>query len=358
MHADNIKLATDNLLFDCSDLKSGDSLLIVYENPELGWYEKGLADIIAKAAENSGISTQLLEVGAPKNQKDQNVIDAMANHGCTLFLARIGDQDRFATPTPGKKIIMCYIRDIEMLTSQFGCLPYQATLDMKLAIDQLVDNMTEIKIQCALGTDCSVKPEPGESSANNEVTVRRFPMGVISPIDGRSLNGRVVLANYLTPTGSGVYEPANLALENPIFAEVKNGRIIKFTGEDNTVKKVGQHYQNVANQFGIDANAIHSWHLGMHPGLSYSQKASDDPDRWSNTVFNHPRFAHFHTCGNYAPGEICWMLKDPTVSLDGRALWQAGRLNGEAFELTANVLERWPVLKEPYAEPAGKTGLS
>jgi len=357
MPDDNLKLAIDNLLFNCSDLKSGDSLLIVYENPELGWYEKGLADVIAKAAENSAILVQLLEVGAPKNNKDQNVIDAMENHSCTLFLARIGDQDRFATPTPGKKIIMCYIRDIEMLGSAFGYLPYQAMLDMKLAIDQLIDSATEIRIQCTLGTDCSVRPEPGESSANNEVTVRRFPLGVISPIDGKSLNGHVVLADYLTPTGSGVYQPANLELDKPVVAEIKNGSIVEFSGDAELVKKVEQHYREVASQFDIDANVIHSWHVGMHPGLSYSQKATDDPDRWSNTAFNHPRFAHFHTCGNYAPGEICWMLKDPTISLDGHALWQAGRLKPEAFELTGKVLKRWPALKKLYAEPAGKTGL-
>lgn len=357
MPDEKIKLATDNLLINCAGLTSSDSLLIVYEKPELGWYGKGVAEAIANAAESLGIAVQLLEVGAPKNQKDQNVIDAMASHSSTLFLARIGDQDRFATPTPGKKIVMCYIRDLEMLTSQFGGLPYQATLDIKLAIDQLIDQSTEIKIQCPLGTDCSVRLDPSESSANNEVTVRRFPMGVISPIDGKSLNGRVVLANYLTPTGSGVYDPANLELDNPIIAEVENGRVTKFSGDANTAKKVEHHYQMVANEFGIDADTIHSWHLGMHPGLTYLQKAADDPDRWSNTVFNHPRFLHFHTCGNYAPGEICWMLKDPTVLLDGQPLWQAGKLNPMAFELTANALERWPVLEKLYAEPAGKTGL-
>ena len=353
----NLKLATDNLLVNCAGLQPADSLLIVYENPGLGWYDKAVVEAIAAAAKSLNITTQLLEVGAPKNQKEQNVIDAMANHGCTLFLARIGDQDRFATPMPGKKIVMCYIRDLEMLTSQFGCLAYQATVDMKLAIDQLIDKAKEIKFHCTLGTNCSVNLPPADSTANNEVTVLRFPMGVISPIGGKYLSGRVVLANYLTPTGSGVYQPAVLALDNPVVAQIENGRIVEFSGNADTVEKVEQHYQTVANQFGIKAKVMHSWHVGMHPGLSYLQKAKDDPDRWSNTVFNHPRFLHFHTCGDYAPGEICWMLKNPTILLDGEALWQAGRLNPEKFELTANVLERWPVLKKLYAEPIGKTGL-
>jgi hypothetical protein len=51
-----------------------------------------------------------------------------------------------------------------------------------------------------------------------------------------------------------------------------------------------------------------------------------DPDRWSNSVFTSPRWLHFHTCGAYAPGEICWMVGEPKVEVDGKALWREGRL--------------------------------
>ena len=68
MPDEKIKLATDNLLINCADLTSSDSLLIVYEKPELSWYGKGVAEAIANAAESIDIAVQLLEVGAPKNQ--------------------------------------------------------------------------------------------------------------------------------------------------------------------------------------------------------------------------------------------------------------------------------------------------
>jgi hypothetical protein len=30
-------------------------------------------------------------------------------------------------------------------------------------------------------------------------------------------------------------------------------------------------------------------------------------------AFANPRYLHFHTCGNYAPGEIAWSLFDVKV---------------------------------------------
>ena len=38
-----------------------------------------------------------------------------------------------------------------------------------------------------------------------------------------------------------------------------------------------------------------------------------------------PRYLHFHTCGDYAPGEIAWSLFDATVLIDGETYWQEGR---------------------------------
>jgi hypothetical protein len=42
-------------------------------------------------------------------------------------------------------------------------------------------------------------------------------------------------------------------------------------------------------------------------------------------AFANPRYLHFHTCGNYAPGEIAWSLFDARVQLDEEVYWEAGR---------------------------------
>ena len=122
------------------------------------------------------------------------------------------------------------------------------------------------------------------------------------------------------------YEPACLKLDDVSFVDVDAGRIVKFTGDANQVSAIEDHYKTVADQFAIDVGVIDTWHAGIHPACSYAAESCEDPDRWSNSVFTNPRFLHFHTCGNYAPGEICLMVLDPTVIVDGVKLWDAGRL--------------------------------
>jgi len=102
---------------------------------------------------------------------------------------------------------------------------------------------------------------------------------------------------------------------------------------------------------------VHSWHAGIHPGATFAETAADDPDRWSNSVFTNPRFLHIHTCGAYAPGEICWMVLDPTVSVDGRNLWQNGRLKADAFQPLRDHVEEWPVLAGMLANPSDDIGV-
>ncbi len=347
--------AIDNLLFDCAGLSRGGSLLLVREDPALGWYDREVADAIFEAARKHGIETEIVAVGAPQNRPNAAVSDAMLRHDCTLFIARLGDQDRFASPPPGKTLVMCYLRTLDMLGSRFATVSYAATVALKQALDRLLARARRIEISCPLGTDC--RGEAGSTdTAGSDVSVRRFPLGVVTPIDAHRFSGRVALANYLTPTGSRVYEPAWLALDAEIFARVDSGRIVEFDGDPETVASVERHYRAVAARFDIDPAVVHSWHAGLHPGLSYRQAIADNPDRWSNTIFNHPRILHFHTCGDYAPGEICWIVRDPTVTLDGEPLWDEGRLRLERFHETRACLEQWPELERLYREPAGSLG--
>ena len=66
---------------------------------------------------------------------------------------------------------------------------------------------------------------------------------------------------------------------------------------------------------------------------------------------------HIHTCGAYAPGEICWMVLDPTVSVDGKNLWEGGRLRLEEFGPLRQHAEKWQVLTELLANPSNDIGV-
>ena len=121
-------------------------------------------------------------------------------------------------------------------------------------------------------------------------------------------SGRVVLSDYLTSTCSQVYNPAWIAIPEPVIAEVELGRIVGFHGSAESVKQIEMHYATVANRFGIQADIIHSWHAGIHDACRFDGSPDLNPDLWSNSIFGSPKYLHFHTCGDYAPGEICWMV--------------------------------------------------
>ena len=334
---ENLAEGARNLLVNCAGLKAGDRVLIVREDPSLGWYDKDAPLALGKEAEALGMVAAFLDVGGPEDEESSIKADrAAVDYDCVIY--------------------MCYARDADALASAYGRTHHDAMLGLKEAVNDILLDAGRIDVSCPLGTafSCEVSDRSRESG---DVAVRRFPMGVPQPVLAERFTGRVALARYLTPTGNQSYEPASLAFDKTIFATVEAGRIKGYEGDAGTVAQVRQHYKTVSDIFGIDPDFVHSWHAGIHAGATFKKAAADDPDRWSNSVFTNPRFLHIHTCGAYAPGEICWMVLDPTVSVDGKHLWQGGRLSLEDFEPLKREAEKWPVLAELLANPSNDIGV-
>ncbi len=143
--------------------------------------------------------------------------------------------------------------------------------------------------------------------------------------------------------------------------EMQQADVVALRGagfDDGQILEVNQivGYFNYANRL-LNGLGVDSWHAGLHPGRTYEEPAAVDPDRWSNTVFTSPRFAHFHTCNTRPPGEICWMVHDPTIRLDGVALWERGVLYPERFEATARVVREFSVLQVLMSRPKEPVGV-
>ena len=51
------------------------------------------------------------------------------------------------------------------------------------------------------------------------------------------------------------------------------------------------------------------------------------------------------------------MIIDPTITIDGVALWENGRLHPERFAQTMVVLRDYPELAIAFAAPIGEIGL-
>jgi len=351
-----LRSGAQNLIEGCLGDVAGKTILVVAEDPALGWYDSAAPACVKSVLAEMGAVVRTIQVGAPQNHAIDAVQQALDTADEAIFFARIGDQGRFKPQYRGPRSVMSYALNAGMLASGYGTLDHKAMIALKNAVDEVTLGAHHIRVTCPLGTD--FEGSPGESlTTGGEVVVSRYPMGVPKPVLANNFNGVVKLTHYLTPTGSKVYEPAFLSLPDVVTAHIEGTRIADVTGPSDLVANFRQHYDHVAAQFGLDAYNIDSWHAGIHPLMGYDMAAKNDPVRWSQTVFSNPRLLHFHTCGMGPPGEICWMIVDPTITIDGTALWENGRLHPERFASTRKVLEASPGLAEAFASPVDAIGL-
>ena len=339
----------NNLLNNCAELDKNDSLLIISEDPKFGWYDKEISVAVYNYAKNQlGLNTELLIVGEPKNNSKSTLEKIIDNYDCAIFFARIGDQERFETPSSNTKRIMSYVRNINSLCSSFSSTNYIEMRKFKDVINKIIFEADNIEISCPLGTKLKGTINKENIDKNEDTSVLRFPVVVPAPILAKNFSGEVVLTGYLTSTGSKVYEPMSLKIDSPVIANILNGRIANLNGEEKVVKKIEKHYEDVSKTFNIEHDIVHSWHAGMNPGIHYSSSIEENPDRWSNTIFPSPKYLHFHTCGNYAPGEICWMISNHNIKIDNVAIWENGVLKVDSFDETIQHIQSSADLRNLY----------
>jgi len=85
--------------------------------------------------------------------------------------------------------------------------------------------------------------------------------------------------------------------------------------------------------------------------------AVDNLTRWSGSAFGNPRYLHFHTCGNYAPGEICVSVFDPSIAVDGVTLWRNGTLKFADAPEVRQLQNRYPGIRALFERPVLEYGL-
>ncbi|CAN1495820.1 hypothetical protein MCEMSEM23_00335 [Rhabdaerophilaceae bacterium] len=348
-----------NLLEDCAQVNPGQSLLILREDPALGYFGTGLAEAVVEAAATFGLCVRIVDVPFSPDVEflPPGLEDEMRSADHALFLARLGDQLRFKSMPADCKPIVSYILDLPSLASSFGTAPYSGLMRLIKLFNDLFSTARDIHIACALGTDvrghvrASAAPEPVD------VSVRRFPVSIFAPLDASGFSGEVAVAHLLAGTGSRYYQPYGHPLAAPLFARISNGRILGWQGPEDLVQAARSHYAHVAGLFGVDGDVVHSWHAGIHPGCSFPERACESYERWSGMAFGNPRLLHFHTCGDYAPGEICWNVVDPTIHVDGIPIWREGRILIENIPGAVLVLDEFPALRTLFDNPSPHMGL-
>ena len=351
----DLETGVSNLLFNCGACRPGDRILIVHETDDGGYYDPGLAPAVARLARLFGLEPQLRPVAFdPDAVAPGAALEAdMAAADWTVFFARLGDQLRFQPGEGAGRQIVSYALDRTTLASAFGRTDYAALSALCDLIDNAFAAAAQVQITCPAGTDLSGRMS---TPVGTDTTRRRFPRSVFTPVPASGFRGHVAQRGFLTGTGSRYYDPYACEIRDTLFVGMDGTSITGLDGSAADVEAARAHYTFVGDRFGIDPWHVHSWHAGVHPGCRYDRRASAGFERWSGSAFGNPRLLHFHTCGAYPPGEISLNVLDPTVTLDGVALWDSGRLCPERIPGGAALLAAHPSLAALFERPETDVG--
>lgn len=347
-----------NILEDCACCTSGDTVLLVHEHVGDGYYDPDLAAAVANEADALGIRADLHSVPLypDATSPPADLQDRMDAACCTVFFARIGDQLRFRPTDSPSPCVVSYALDQDTLASPFGTIPFQAFLELKDLLNAAIAKAEEIHVTCPLGTDFRGDAPQHNAPGRGDVTIRRFPISVFSPVDATGFCGKIAVSGFLTGTGARYYDPYNCALTDVVTFQFDGCRLTDISGSAPDVAAAQAHFDHVAELYDLDRAFVHSWHAGIHPACRFPGTARSALERWSGSAFGNPRLLHFHTCGAEPPGEISLNVLDPTIRLDGVPIWQDGVLRPERICGGAALLAAYPDMALCFDAPEQDVG--
>lgn len=346
-----------NLLINCAECVPGQKLLIVYETENDGYYDPELANEILRVAGELNLQTELFGVPILRDVCDPSpsLSAKLKAADCTLFLARMGDQLRFRESDAAMNQIISYVLNRDMLASPFGTVDYRAFEALKVLINSSISSASQVHVTCPAGTNFKGKVA-NFLHIGGDTTRKRFPISVFTPIPAIDFSGRIAQNGFLTGTGSHFYSPWSCELRDTLFVNFEGSKITHFEGSQRDIEAAKKHYEFVGNKYNIDTYHVHSWHAGIHPGCEYKERAGNHFERWSGGAFGNPRILHFHTCGDYPPGEISINVLDPTIQIDGVSVWDNGKLYPERLLGGSALLEANPEIRSVFQNPAMEVG--
>ena len=346
-----------NLLSNCGEAVSGENLLICFEAASLGYYDQSIIDDVHNCALSLGLAVTLCELEFDPYIAilPPGLDQAMEDADVTIFLARAADQMRFSSFKADKRTIISYALTGDSLASPFGSVQHEAMVRLKGVIDSVIFSAELLEVSCPAGSSFSgsIQGSPDGGDAN----LRRFPMLVNTPAPAKSFSGCCALPGFLVGTGSKYYAPYGITFDSPLLVHFEGNKLLSFEGSRDDERKANAHLDFISNKFSIERDFVHSWHLGIHPGCFFDKPAIENFETWSGSAFGNPRLLHMHSCGAYAPGEVCWNVVDPTVKADGVALWENGILYPERAPGGAGLLEEFQDLNRAFADPDRRIGV-
>lgn len=317
-----------NLLDHCLQAQPGQSVLVLH-GPDCFYNDDVVALFKAECAHRGLVvaTHTVLPINRPE-EIQPSLIRLMQGTDYTVFFHSLGGMLRFVKIPDAGTLCMTFAPSLEVLGSEFCTLDQRLMMDLMRSVQARMDAAKSWRITCPLGTDLSspvIAPMSGGVTGDG-FTLRQFPIGSHRPMLAAQMNGRLMI-RWLVSTGVHRVDPFGLELSEPVCAHITQGRITQFTGQPHDVERVEARYRQMsvhnANQ---DENfVLNSWHAGIHPQGYCDTPAIADYELWITQAHHNPRMVHFHSCGDFNPGEIALPIIDPTITFDGEDLWKQGQ---------------------------------
>ena len=312
-----------NLLREAVGVKPGDRVLLVEEPAARGFYCPSVGAAIEQEALALGARVHRARIDPEQRpvRIPPAVAAQMAKVEHAVFANRLSDYSRFES-LPGEcSRTQCYALDAAMLDSAFCTASHSLLTQLLRRLEAHLLAAREWRITCALGTQLS---GVFEQTGSDDFSLSLFPVTTFRPVSCATATGTVVLSRWLMPGGAPKMPAQTLMLDDIVTAEVRGGLLAGVHGHEPAVAAVEAHYDRVSGTLGVNRNRVHSWHAGINPLTRWPTPASHSLERWGAVSFGSPRYLHFHTCGDEPPGEVTWSVFNPTVTVDGEALWRDG----------------------------------
>ncbi len=321
--------SADNLLLNCAALKPGQTVLVI--NEKAVWAERAAIEFIEARARQLGAKVQSVWTGRPAGPDSipAELSAAITAADITIFNHMMGAMLRFR-PLAGSGIrVLNYATTGALLASDFCRVPYGVWMRASALIAKELNAARRWRITCPLGSDIAgAVPEaervPAAGTNADGFALRTFPIGTHPPKSSLAASGRIAV-RWLVSSSLFDIGTQGLRLDDVIRLDIESGRIRHIDGAARTVAQATEFLEAIGKKRGKEGLIVNSWHIGVNPQAFSPWRDSDDLEAWMNLAHNNPRMLHFHAVGEAIPGDISLPLIDPTVEIDGRALWEKGQ---------------------------------
>lgn len=345
-------VAARNLLVDCAGITAGSEVLFINEHGK--GVDPGVVAFLEEQARGLGAKVSSLwpaRAESPEAIPD-DVMAAIESSPITIFNHQIGPLLRLR-PAKGPGVrVLNYAATLPVLDSEFARIPNGLWLEV---MDKLVARIGAAKtwrVTCPLGTDMSGEMPPPAKNANpTGFSLRSFPMDTHSPVPSPRGSGKIAFKWFVTSSTHDL-GTEGITLQAPLMATVKDGKIVSWDGPAQAVEQATTFLGEIGSRYGKDPFIVNSWHAGVNPQACVAFGATQSLEQWMLLAHGNPRILHFHVVGEKVPGEISATVVDATVTLDGEALWDKGRLRAfDGAEYRA-IAARWPGGERAFEQAA------